>query len=75
MPQGLCKVYPKLLMVSLSNHEWLNPASFDKLRMDEWTTMDGATLKWPCVMPIALGLERLACGIIVTLYCMNSFRE
>ena len=31
--QDDCKVLPKLLMVSLSNHVRLEPASFDKLRM------------------------------------------
>ena len=31
--QDDCKVLPKLLMVSLSNHVRLEPSSFDKLRM------------------------------------------
>ena len=33
-PQDDCKVQFKLLMVSLSNHERLERASFDKLRMN-----------------------------------------
>ena len=32
-PQDDCKVHSKALMVSLSNHERLGRASFDKLRM------------------------------------------
>ena len=51
--QDDCQAFPKLLMVSLSNHVRLEPASFDKLRMirqaqDERALMKDETLQSAC---------------------------